>query len=87
MRRRPRGHVAIHGNFRQIGSEDVRTGLEQDRHQRNRRLQLVWSQVGEQTAHEAAVVCLTDNVVVVLLVYLSARSPWAFPTYFTCRYG
>ena len=41
MRRRPSRHIAVHGDFGQIGAEHIRAGLEQDRHQRNNRLQLI----------------------------------------------
>ena len=67
MGRRPRGHVAIHSDFGQVGAEHIRAGLEQDRHQRNNRLQLVGPKVGQQSPHQPAVISLAHNVVVVLL--------------------
>ncbi len=67
MERRPRGHVAIDGNFSQVRAEHIESRLEQDGHQRNGRLQLVGPKVGQQPAHQAAVVSLTDDIVVVLL--------------------
>ena len=80
VERRPRGHVAIHGNFGEIRAEHVCPGLEQDRHQRNSRLQFVGPKVRQKPAHQPAVVCLADNVVVRLLRFFSHEYP---NTYFT----
>ncbi len=76
MERRPRGHVAIHGDLGQVGAEHIRSGLEQDRHQRNDRLQLVGPQVGQQSAHQPAVISLADNIVVVLLGFAIFLGRW-----------
>ena len=51
MRRWPGGHVAIDGDLGQVGTEHVGAGLEQDRRQGDDRVQLVWPEIGEESAH------------------------------------
>jgi hypothetical protein len=57
-------HVGIDGDLDQVRAEHVASGLEENRERREGRLQLVRTQVGQQTAHEAAVVRFTCDVVV-----------------------
>ena len=72
LRRRVR-HVGVDGDLDQIGADDVAAGLEDDGDGRECGLQLVRAEVGQQTTHEAAVVGLADDVVI--LQRLSLRNP------------
>ncbi len=70
-------HVAVDGDFGQVGAEDVRESLEDDGNQRNAGLPLVGAQVFEQTAHQPAVIRLADDIFFVrrrLVVRLLVRS-------------
>ena len=63
--RRRVGHVGVDGDLDEIGADDVGSGLEDDGDGGEDRLQLVGAKVGQQAAHESAVVGLADDIVVV----------------------
>ena len=64
LRRRVR-HVGIDGNLDQIRPDNIGAGLEDDGYGRNGSLEFVWPQIGQQTAHEAAVVGFAHDLVIV----------------------
>ncbi len=59
-------HVAVDGDLDQEGPEDVGAGLEQDGEGGEGGLELIRGEVGQEPAHEAAVVGLADDVIVIL---------------------
>ncbi len=63
FRRRVR-HVGIDGDLDEIGADDIGAGLEDDGDGGEGRLNLVGPQIGQQAAHEAAVVGFADDVVI-----------------------
>ena len=52
--------VLVDGDFGQIGADDVGSGLEHDRHQRDRDLQAIGLQVPQQPAHQPGVIGLAE---------------------------
>ena len=64
LRRRRVRHVGIDGDLDEVGSHHVAAGFEDDGERRERRLQLVGTEIGQQTAHEAAVVDFAGDVIV-----------------------
>ena len=62
---RQAGHVGVDGDHDEVGAEDVGAGLDEDGDGGDAGLQLVGRQIGEQTAHQARVVGLADDLVVV----------------------
>ena len=52
------GKIFINNNFRQVGAQNVGTGFQKNRAQRNRHLPFIWAQITDQPLHEPAVVSL-----------------------------
>ena len=57
-------HVGVDGDLDEVGADDVGGGLEDDGEGGEGGLELVGAQIGEQTAHQAAVVGFADDVVI-----------------------
>ena len=57
------GHVGVDGDFDQVRAGDIGGGLDEDGGEGDAGLQLVGEEIGEQAAHEAAVVGLARDIV------------------------
>ena len=64
LRRRRVRHVGVDRDLDEVGPHDVTAGFEDDGERRQRRLHLVRTEVGQQTAHESAVVDLACDLIV-----------------------